>query len=818
MYTNVDSLSNKFYDLKLFLNSLSNTPKVIAITEVNPKSVIYKRKESEFSLEGYNLFSVNVGNTTHRGIIVYISKEISATEIYVSAKFSECLLLQLRVDVNELFLIGTFYRSPNSSLENDKCLLDTLNELSNKFKCKSLYIGDFNMSGIHWPTCTSVTSKQCEISFLSCLQNNFLTQHVTQPTRARGSDNPHILDLFITNDDFLDNILYFSPIGKSDHSVIICNCIIKATNVVNTEKFNYNKGDYDAFRIFMNRDWYDVFSSCGDNVNLIWNVFKVIFNEGFNNFVPKLKNNYWKRKPTWHRPISKTLKKLINRKHRLWRRFQETKSPVIEALFKTVRNKVRNESRKLQKQEELKIASSSKNNSKKFWQYIKSKTKFQSSVGNINLVAPDTDSVLADNADKCEAFADFFTKLYTDEPSGEFDPLPNILPSISCDCIEITEENVFNKLASLKIDKSPGPDNFHPRVFNELKSELCLAFKIIFDVSLKFGQLPNDWKRSVVSVLHKKGDKKLISNYRPISLTCIACKILESIIRDKLMEYFICNNLFSNYQFGFIKGRSTTLQLLNVIDKWTSSLENGGQVDIVYMDFEKAFDKVPHNRLLSKLESYGINNDIIKWIKAFLCGRSFSVRINGTYSEWLPVISGIPQGSVLGPLLFVIFINDLAVNFNLDSNIFLFADDGKVFKHIKDNVDSVELQKHCQDFYNWSEKWLMKLNIDKCKIVSISKNDNANHYTYGFETNNGDFIVLEHVKNIQDLGITIDAKLSFEAHIYDKIGRAYQMLGIINKNFNKINQQTTYCFILDTTTPFNHVTLPRPRLRLRQNV
>jgi hypothetical protein len=181
---------------------------------------------------------------------------------------------------------------------------------------------------------------------------------------------------------------------------------------------------------------------------------------------------------------------------------------------------------------------------------------------------------------------------------------------------------------------------------------------------------------------------------------------------------------------------------------------------------------------------------MIKWIKAFLCGRSFSVRINGIYSDWLPVLSGIPQGSVLGPLLFVIFINDLAVNFNLDSNIFLFADDGKVFKHIKDNVDSVELQKHCQDFYNWSEKWLMKLNIDKCKIVSISKNDNANHYTYGFETNNGDFIVLEHVKNIQDLGITIDAKLSFEAHIYDKIGRAYQMLGIINRNFKQLDKDT----------------------------
>ena len=223
---------------------------------------------------------------------------------------------------------------------------------------------------------------------------------------------------------------------------------------------------------------------------------------------------------------------------------------------------------------------------------------------------------------------------------------------------------------------------------------------------------------------------------------------------------------------------------------WTSCLESGGQIDVIYMDFEKAFDKVPHRRLLSKLESYGINNTTIRWIEAFLCGRSFSVRINVIYSDWLPVLSGIPQGSVLGPLLFVIFINDLAVNFNLDSNLFLFADDGKVFKHITDNLDSAMLQRSCQDFYDWSEKWLMKLNNAKCKVVSFCKNDIPNQYTYGFKTNTDDFVVLEHVKTIEDLGITIDTKLSFEEHIYDKIGRAYQMLGIINRNFKQLDKDT----------------------------
>ena len=149
-----------------------------------------------------------------------------------------------------------------------------------------------------------------------------------------------------------------------------------------------------------------------------------------------------------------------------------------------------------------------------------------------------------------------------------------------------------------------------------------------------------------MSVIHKKGKKDRIENYRPISLTCLACKIMESIIRDYLMNYFIENNLFSQSQYGFIKGRSAVIQLIKIIDEWTDALDKGYQTDILYTDFEKAFDKVPHRRLISKLKFYGIQDKLVRWIEAFLTNRTQKVKINGVHSSIKPVLSGIPQGSV----------------------------------------------------------------------------------------------------------------------------------------------------------------------------
>ena len=179
-------------------------------------------------------------------------------------------------------------------------------------------------------------------------------------------------------------------------------------------------------------------------------------------------------------------------------------------------------------------------------------------------------------------------------------------------------------------------------------------------------------------------------NYRPVSLTSIICKTLESLVRDHIIEHMKLNNLFSEKQFGFISGRSTTLQLLHVLNIWTDILDQGGEIEAIYCDFMKAFDKVPHKRLIHK---YGIKGNVLGWIKAFLSNRTQCVNIGCATSNTALVTNGIPQGSVLGPILFVIYINDLPDIVDKDSHVFLFADDTKLFREINSPIDRIILQQ-----------------------------------------------------------------------------------------------------------------------------
>ena len=224
------------------------------------------------------------------------------------------------------------------------------------------------------------------------------------------------------------------------------------------------------------------------------------------------------------------------------------------------------------------------------------------------------------------------------------------------------------------------------------------------------------------------------------------------------MVHCIAHNLLTKKQFGFISGRSTSLQLLNFLDNAANDLVNGGCVDTIYLDYRKAFDTVPHNRLMLKLAAYGIGGNLLKWIHSFLIGRTQQVRVNGTLSSVQPVISGVPQGSVLGPLLFVLYINDIGDDIK-DSRLFLFADDTKLSKHIHSPTDQELLQNDLKTLERWSQTWLLRFHPDKCHVLSLGKMDDipcrAAEYVLEDWT-------LEHVFEEKDLGVTIDAELNFE--------------------------------------------------------
>ena len=220
--------------------------------------------------------------------------------------------------------------------------------------------------------------------------------------------------------------------------------------------------------------------------------------------------------------------------------------------------------------------------------------------------------------------------------------------------------------------------------------------------SLNTGSLPQDWKTANITAIHKKGNKTTAGNYRPVSLTSIVCKVMETLVRESLMSHMMEHNMLSDKQFGFIKGRSTVLQLLQVMDQWTAALDAGDAVDVIFCDFMKAFDKVPHGRLLDTLKSYGFRDPLLSWIRGFLSNRTQTVIVNGSTSKPHPVLSGIPQGSVLGPSLFIIYINSLPDTVS-SSIMYLFADDTKMFKTVKDDDDIAALQKDIDSMWEWTK-------------------------------------------------------------------------------------------------------------------
>ena len=243
--------------------------------------------------------------------------------------------------------------------------------------------------------------------------------------------------------------------------------------------------------------------------------------------------------------------------------------------------------------------------------------------------------------------------------------------------IRFTAEMVKDKLKVLKPSKASGPDNIHPRILKECADELSVPLSEIFNASMTTGIVPTAWRQAKVTAVFKKGNKNMASNYRPISLTCIPSKIIESLIRDHIIKYMSSQSLFSQKQFGFMKRRSTVLQLIHVMEKWVAALDAKDDIIVAYLDFQKAFDKVPHRRLIYKLNQYKLWSPLITWIQNFLSGRTLQAVVNGESSLVKAITSGIPQGSVLGPTLFAVYVNEIPDI--VRSEVYLFADDTKLF-------------------------------------------------------------------------------------------------------------------------------------------
>ena len=299
--------------------------------------------------------------------------------------------------------------------------------------------------------------------------------------------------------------------------------------------------------------------------------------------------------------------------------------------------------------------------------------------------------------------------------------------------------------------------------------------------------LPSEWKLADVTPIFKKGKKTDPNNYRPVSLTSSSCKLLETMIRDDIIKHLEEKNLLSKEQHGFRSGHSCNTQLLEVVHDWAEAAELLYPVDIVYLDYQKAFDSVPHERLLNKLYAYLIRGKILTWIRNFLTNRTQRVTVCGVSSNQVNVTSGIPQGSVLGPLLFLIYVNDLPEV--VKSTIKLFADDTKIYRVIKSDRDSEILQNDLLDIMKWSEKWQLPFNLTKCKVMHLGSQNKEFKYNLGERKQNGEQLNLETVTEEKDLGVRFDDKLNFIGHISEVVSKGNQRIGLVRRNFHIIDNE-----------------------------
>ena len=343
--------------------------------------------------------------------------------------------------------------------------------------------------------------------------------------------------------------------------------------------------------------------------------------------------------------------------------------------------------------------------------------------------------------------------------------------------LDIGLTGVIRQLQGLNCNKASGPDNIPARFLHDYAIELGPMLHFICKQSYNSSVLPSDWKNALVTGIYKNGTKSSPENYRPVSLTCICCKIMEHIILSHISKHLAENNIIIDEQHGFREKLSCETQLIQATHDWAEVLNRGGQTDVLILDFSKAFDKVPHHRLSLKLDFSGIRGKTLQWINNFLTGRMQSVVVNGAHSKWYAVTSGVPQGSVLGPTLFLAYINDIVSG--VDSTIRLFADDSILYREINSKDDQLILQKDLQKVFDWASLWQMRFNAPKCEFLQVTRKLKPINHTYNI---NGHGI--EQTSKHKYLGVTINKHLDWKNHVKNVTSGAHGTSGVLRRNYH----------------------------------
>ena len=713
----------------------------------------------------------------------------------IKDKAAKAEIISVRVvsGLGKSVCFSTLYRVGTLGAENLNEVKRHLSSLTNSKSIKKhVLIGDFNLGKTRWPE--GVSSCSIEQGFLNMFHDFDFKQHISQSTHDHGNT----LDLLLSNcpDSLSDiEILNKDLVCRSDHFGIkfkVKSCC-KRLKSPKRKIYNFKKANFSAINSELKKIDWDTLLNEDDDINITLHKFNFTLKSICDKFIPRItiKSGF---QPPW---FDSELDSICKEKNKLINKFKASKDARILDEIKNVRKKFKKTCEK-KKRDNVINDDDPALIKKKFWSYLKSTSNSSRIPETVNHKG----KFRSKNRDK----ADLFNKYFAEQFSGpsnydiniSFDNDPNMGTYFS-------EADVYNLTRKLNANKAAGPDNIHGKILKLSARGVAKPLSIIYNRCFHEGKLPKLWKVGSVVPVFKKGDKSNVENYRPISLTCLTMKIFEYCIRDELMSK--CSHLIDPRQHGFLPQKSCTTQMLPFTNDLALALNNSSRVDVVYFDFAKAFDCVNHDIILNKLKtSYGVTGLLLKFVKNYLKDRVQHVILNGERSDISPVQSGVPQGSILGPLLFVLFINDMHKVISQGTSIALYADDTKIWREISCDGDQYIIQQDINNLYKWSVENKMNFHPSKCKVIAVTNKRliySLPFYEFIYSLNG---TALDYVESEKDLGVTINCKLNWSAHCKNLASKANQRLGLIRRtcHFTMCSEQRRALYLALVRSLFEH--------------
>ena len=714
----------------------TNNPDLICICETWLDQNI---DSSTLSLPGYVVFRKD-RNRRGGGSLLGVKANLNPKEV-MHDTLNEVVIVDLHVNNVKLRVVCA-YRPPSQTSENNEIFINFLNdhlELCPSF----VVVGDFNYPSIDWENLYADNTP--EQLFLDFINANNLFQRVRESTR----DN-NILDLCLCTDyDMVSNLIVHGPFSTSDHNMFTCDLIV--TKYIEPIKCvpNYNLADWDMIRAYLHLvNWAEIFRNC--DCNEMWNRFKNKILYCINLYVPKTKA-FTPKNVTWS---NNYIRRLVKRKDRKWTAFKNNPSRARKRDFNHFSKYVKKEVLLAKSNYEKKLFHNKGKTPKFFYSYVDraTNTKRDSHIPQLEV----NGRLFKTNNEKAQALSDQYQSVFTIDNNILPRCDPSMPPNSFCS-IKLEDEDVLSSIREQNVTNSSGTDNIASIFVKKMACFLIHPLKLMFQKSLDTGIVPKDWRDGIIVPIYKNNGKpNLPSSYRPICLTSVICKILERIIKKYLISYLMCNNLISDSQHGFLENRSTLTNLLESTNDWTKFVDNNFPVDAIYIDLAKAFDSICHSKLMYKLKLIGIGGNILEWFQSFLCQRSQAVRVDGTLSPRVPVISGVGQGTILGPLIFILYMDEVN-DLNLSSQIALYADDAKIYRNVKNESQYQLLQNDLDKFGKFCDDWQLMINASKCELLQMGHNNLEKSYILSGET-------VPNKEEIRDLGIIISKDMKMFKH------------------------------------------------------